>query len=259
MIYLRVEDRLNSILNSTHIKALLLLFVLSSCQPTYVIQDFEDQSSDIQGEFKDDDMAMIIAPYSQALAVEMDVVLCNNRQDMTKDRPESALGNFFSDACLKVARDSCEVTIDAAVFNTGGLRSSLTAGPVSVGDIFSLLPFDNELVVIEMPFPQVMAMIEYIAQTGGEPIADMRIELNDSLISSVLIGEQELVDRNYYILTTDYLATGGDRMNFFTEAHRTSMIIIGIKVRDALITRCKELQSNDEEINYATDGRIKKR
>ena len=208
---------------------------------------------------KDADMASVIDPYREALAIEMDVVLCNNRFDMTKARPESALGNFFSDACLKVARDSCELPIDAAMFNTGGLRSSLTAGPVSAGDIYSLMPFDSELVVIEMSFSQVMAMAEYIAQTGGEPIADMRIELNDSLISSVLIGGQELVERNYFILTTDYLAKGGDRMIFFTEAKRHSMKSLGIKVRDALITRCEELNSTDTEINYTTDGRIKQR
>jgi 2',3'-cyclic-nucleotide 2'-phosphodiesterase (5'-nucleotidase family) len=246
-------------LKSTLIISLLLLIGLSSCQPAYVIQDFEDNSSDIQGDMKDAQMASIIDPYREALAEEMNVILCSNRFDMTKDRPESALGNFFSDACLKVARDSSELPIDAAMFSTGGLRSSLTAGPVSVGDIYSLMPFDNELVVIEMPFPQIMAMIEYIAQTGGEPIADMRIELNDSLISSVLIGGKELVERNYFILTTDYLAEGGDDMDFFTEDHRTSIKTLGIKVRDALLIRCEELNLNDEEINYATDGRIKKR
>ena len=213
---------------------------------------------EIQGQEFDDEMAHIIAPYRLDLAAEMDVILCENKNDMTKARPESALGNFFSDACLSVARDLYDGQIDAALFNTGGIRSSLASGPVTVGDIYNLMPFDNELVVVELAYEEIMTMSDYIARTGGEPIAGMRIELKDSIVSAITIGDLAPEERNYFILTSDYLSAGGDRMDFFTEGSRLSIRNLGIKVRDALIRRCSETKSEGNSIDYTIDGRVSK-
>ena len=76
-------------------------------------------------------------------------VLAESAQPLEKKQPEGKLGDFVADACLQ---ESCALTgvIDLALFNHGGLRRSLPMGCNNVGDVYELMPFDNELVVITL-------------------------------------------------------------------------------------------------------------
>jgi len=198
----------------------------------------------------------VILPYRAQLDAKMNQVLCSNKNDMSKSRPESALGNFFADACTEMAVSNYEGTIDAALFNTGGIRSSLARGEITTGDIFQLMPFENELVVVELPYIEMVNLLNYLVRSGGEPISKMRIDIKDGKLNSATIDGQPLQERNYYILTSDYLSTGGDKMTFFTEGHRISIAHLGLKIRDVLIRTCEKLGQDDITLDYSTDGRI---
>ena len=50
--------------------------------------------------------------------------------------------------------------------NTGGLRNILPKGEVTRGDIYKLMPFENELVVIELSKNEFKGLLEYLVSRG---------------------------------------------------------------------------------------------
>jgi 5'-nucleotidase len=120
-----------------------------------------------------------------------------------------------------MAQDMYEYDIDLSFFNTGGLRSPIPQGDINKRDLYKLMPFENELVVLELNKTEMLDLKAYFNFTKGQPIAFADdFSLNDSL---------------FLVLTTDYLANGGDKMKFFKDKVQHK---VGIKMRDALINYC---------------------
>jgi 2',3'-cyclic-nucleotide 2'-phosphodiesterase (5'-nucleotidase family) len=228
-----------------------------SCTTHYDVLSVQEESQVIQeAEGENESIESIISPYRQQLEEEMNRVLCQNSEHLIKARPESGLGNFVSDLCLVKARELDDKPIDFALFNHGGLRTALPKGDITTGKIFELMPFENELVVVELPKVEVMTILEYLVARGGEPVADLKLISKSGEVTESLIQGKQIEDRNYRVLTSDYLANGGDKMSFFTEGRRISKTSLGMKIRDAIISHCQELGDKGEPINAKTDGRI---
>ena len=75
------------------------------------------------------------------------------------------------------------------------------------------MPFDNQVVWMRMPIASLTKIEAYLNQSGGEPIS------NAQLIQGKLVlnGIQENTS-HFWVITSDYLANGGDRMDFFLDA-----------------------------------------
>ena len=202
------------------------------------------------------DLEEIISPFRDSLDQVMNKVLCQSEVQMLIDRPESNLGNWASDLLLEKARMENDVPIDAAMFNTGGLRTALPIGPITVGKIFELMPFDNELVLVTIPYNEVQEMLAYLAAKGGEPVSDIRMVIKDGIVIEARIGGNPIEERPYTILTSDYLSNGGDKMYFFTEGRRMERRALGIKIRDAVMSYCEKKGLAQESIKSFRDGRI---
>ena len=169
----------------------------------------------------DSNMYYTILPYKSKLDAQMNAVLCYSKQEMKKTKPESMLGNWTSEVCLEMAQDVYKDNIDLSFFNNGGLRSPLPKGNITKRDLFKLMPFENELVVLELNKTEMLDLKAYFNFTKGQPVAFADdFTLNDSL---------------FLVLTTDYLANGGDKMKFFKDKTQHK---VGIKMRDALINYC---------------------
>ena len=169
----------------------------------------------------DSNMYYTILPYKSKLDAQMNAVICHSTVEMSKKKPESLLGNWTSDVCLEMAQDMYEDDIDLGFFNTGGLRSPIPQGDITKRDLYKLMPFENELVVLELNKTEMLDLKAYFNLTGGQPVAFTDdFSLNDSL---------------FLVLTTDYLANGGDKMKFFKYKTQHK---VGIKMRDALINYC---------------------
>jgi 2',3'-cyclic-nucleotide 2'-phosphodiesterase (5'-nucleotidase family) len=193
-------------------------------------------------------MDSMIAPYSRELSAEMNVVLGTSKFDLIVGRPSSSLGNWTTDALLQYAQDSMQLT-DLPVIvllNTGGLRASLSKGDITVGDIFKLMPFDNTLVILKCKRSILDAVQAYLFKTGGEPISGMFI--NRGVLSLVPLRESEEI----YIITSDFLANGGDKMDFLKQAIETRLT--GILIRDIFMNAVKKQQiligSTEERITW---------
>ena len=198
-----------------------LLLVISLSISNTIEYSFNREVYDVQSLDVDSNMYYTILPYKTELDAQMNAVLCHSTQEMKKTKPESLLGNWTSDVCLEMAQDMYEDDIDLGFFNTGGLRSPIPQGDITKRDLYKLMPFENELVVLELNKTEMLDLKAYFNLTGGQPVAFTDdFSLNDSL---------------FLVLTTDYLANGGDKMKFFKYKTQHK---VGIKMRDALINYC---------------------
>ncbi|MGI9532073.1 5'-nucleotidase C-terminal domain-containing protein [Lutimonas sp.] len=187
-----------------------------------------------------------IQPYHDSLQSKINEVLSYNPQSLSREESplESSLGNFYADACY-LAVDTVffkekNKHIDFALFNYGGIRTMIPKGNVKVEDIFTLMPFENKLVVVELPGSTVQLLFDYLAsRKQAHPISGLRISLkNGALVHIKIQGQNFDVTKKYWVLTHDYLQHGGDNMSFFTQP--LSLYTSSFKVRDALIGNLKQ-------------------
>ena len=177
---------------------------------------------------------------------------------MVKGGLESTLGNFSADALLATAISIAEkngFTLPvAAILNNGGLRTSLPKGNIKVSDIFELMPFENELVLVTIDGPKMLDMLNFIAEKN-EPIAGIKLGIKDKKAFQPMVNGQPFDSRrNYCIATSDYLANSGDKMSFFNEPIEKKFT--GLKIRDLLIDYLRSQSAKGIVIHPSKDGRI---
>lgn len=200
----------------------------------------------------------IIGPYKLALDEKMNLIIGEAAVELTKERVESTLGNWVADALVNQAEMEGYGPISFAVQNYGGLRiSSIAKGPVNIGKIYELMPFDNIMVVMEAKGDIVLKLMERIAAYGGWPIsADVRMVISDDKLSSVTIkGKPVDIQTTYRFILPDYIADGGDDCDFLASEtmHRTNFLI-----RDALIEELKYQTKMGKKIEAKKENRIVK-
>lgn len=241
---------------------LLMLFpvLLTACGTTKQapLQEAEATRYTISTELPpDSSMAAFIKPFHDSLAATMDEVAGYTAYPLEKGDPESLLGNLIADLTLATARER-GIRADFAVLNTGGFRRDLPEGEITTGMLYELMPFDNELVVLELRTPQMRQLVEYIRKRGGVPVSGnilLEYKYNQPFTITVngrLYSDQENIQ--YYVITTDYLANGGDNMDFWKGAPRRSL---GLKLRDAIIQYFQQHSSPENPLSPELDGRIK--
>lgn len=172
----------------------------------------------------------LVAPYKRALDKEMSLVIGQALVALQISRPSSNLGCWVSDASLDYIRsiDSLKEVPTICIMNTGGIRSAVAKGPITVGDIFKVMPFDNRLVALKLPIKAKMDICSYMKTTGGEPISGFSIQ------NGVFVLDKQFDSFDYFwVVTTDFLANGGDKMTFFQQA--TDRIETNTLLRDVLI------------------------
>ena len=206
----------------------IVAFLLTACSVQYNLQSHIETSFDVSAK-SDSASLSIIAPYKAGIDSIMNEVLCISKIDMKKGKPESLLGNFVTDLCLQQYSDIADI----CVMNNGGLRSSLTKGKITRGDIYTLMPFENKLVILELDKKSYLELLQYIIKRGGEPFSGIKIRVDENGI--ILSQSLDLSNNKVKVLTSDYLANGGDKMSFFNEKKQE---LVGIKVRDAIINHC---------------------
>ncbi len=234
---------------------LLPLFFVN-CSSSLVLSDIdtEDNIAITETLASDSGMVRFISPFKATLEQQMNAKIGHTQIELTKSGDNSTLGNLFADYTLIGAKKwakSQGIEIDAAVINIGGLRTSIGKGDVLLKHVFEVMPFENELVVVKMSSKAMEDLFKYYASTlKNNPVANLRIEtLNSNLVKTEIAGKPLEPNKTYYIATSDYLAFGGDNMNFFLEGQT---LLTGIKLRDLYIELIKETP----EITAPTDLRL---
>ena len=129
-----------------------------------------------------------------------------------------------------------EGSADIAIQNAGGVRASLAAGPVTIADVFTLLPFANTLHLLTLSGAEIVETLEEaVAETasggGAYPYAaGLRFAVDLSAEPGARISEVEVnsrfagdwttidLDADYRVVTNSFVAQGGDGYTVFARA-----------------------------------------
>jgi len=203
----------------------------------------------------------IVAKYNDQLSGEMNQVIARTdvRLEGEKTRvrnEETNLGNLIADIQREIAKPW---GAELSVINGGGIRESIGAGPISIGDVFKVIPFDNVIVVLDVPGSSLAKIFDRVAakepQTGNflQISKGSSYTIKDGKAVNIIIDGKPIdPGRVYKVSTSDFLADGGDG---FAEFVGTRSYATGFTLRETLIDAFRAL---DRPITVATEGRIKK-
>ncbi len=248
-----------NILSQIKYGVVAIAFALASCSsPKHLaVQDTQTKHYAITDNTVDSSVVKTIQPYKQTIDGKMHEVIGNAPVALTKKTPESNLGNFFAEAVFQKAKTiaNIDTTNMFAMFNNGGLRTSVPQGNIMVGGMFELMPFENKLVIIKLTSERLHQLLDYVAEKDGAPVAGIRFVIKDKKATDIFInGKPFDAVKNYYVATSDYLAGGGDK--FFSAGENKDMLATDHLLRDILIDYCKNLTNQNKPVTATLDGRI---
>jgi 2',3'-cyclic-nucleotide 2'-phosphodiesterase (5'-nucleotidase family) len=195
-----------------------------------------------------------ISRYRLKVEAETGRVIAFSENELVKDGAETNLGNFVCDALMHAAETKFTgEKMDAVILNRGGLRASLPKGEIKVGHIFELMPFENEMVILTIKGSELFKFLALLPEKK-HPFSGFKVKIEKEQLKEVTINGAEIDrEKNYRIITSDYLAGGGDGFTFFVGAPVKSS---GQKIRDAIIEYCEYLSSRKQTVKAYTDGRL---
>lgn len=250
-------------LRSFSYSLLITCFLLvASCKTNYVPTSSETENISVSGDKiqLDSQLVKLYLPYKNALDKDMQRVISVTDQEMVKGKPESNLTNFLGDLLLEEAnleaiKSELDIEIVVSYFNYGGIRNSLPKGNVDVGAIFEIMPFENEMVFLKLSGNQMQEFLDQIAAKGGDSVGGVRFVISNEKAVKVEINGKPLNENdNYWLVTNDYVADGGDDFEVLTQ--RAEIIKSGIKIRDLLILHLEKKHKSGEVLTAKLDGRI---
>ncbi len=148
---------------------------------------------------------------------------------------ESPLGNLIADAQLAATRPAGKGGAQIAFMNPGGVRADLAysgSGAVTYGQLFSVQPFGNSLVVKSFTGAQIGALLEQQFNSGANSVTSPKVLLVSkgfsysydlskpagSRISGITLDGVALDPAaSYRVTMNSFLATGGDNFTVFND------------------------------------------
>jgi 2',3'-cyclic-nucleotide 2'-phosphodiesterase (5'-nucleotidase family) len=98
--------------------------------------------------------------------------------------------------------------------------------------VYQVMPFDNEIVIVRLSAEKLRLLADQIAARHGEPVSGMSFRIAKEQATDLLVGGRPVVERDYWVATSDYLAGGGGGMDALWNA--VEMRHTGILIRDAI-------------------------
>ncbi|MNY21853.1 Endonuclease YhcR precursor [compost metagenome] len=127
---------------------------------------------------------------------------------------------------------------EIGIMNAGGLRAALQPGPITVGDVFTIFPFDNALVTIDVDGATLKGFIDKAAATPGRAAqlqySGVTFAVAGGKASDIRVNGTPLDPKRFYkVATIDYLAQGNDGYEAFASGKNYQAT--GKVLRDVII------------------------
>lgn len=177
---------------------------------------------------------------------------------------ECSMGNLVADAQLERVKDQ-GITISIA--NSGGLRASIDAGDITMGEVLTVLPFQNTVATFQLKGSDLRAALEngvgQIEEVAGRfpQVAGMKYSFDKSKppgerITDIQVKEGEAFvpldpEKTYGVVTNNYVRGGGDGFKVFA-TNAINAYDFGPNLEQAV---ADYLSANNPYKPY-TDGRI---
>lgn len=231
-------------------------FILLSCKTNYQPQAVQYIDYSIRaGQQSDTNLFKLLQPYADSVNKSMNQVIAQIGVSLDKKQPEGTLNNIVADAMMIMAKQKFNTKIDAAFVNYGGVRlTQIPEGPLTKGKVFELSPFDNTIVLINLPGNKLREFLELVAARGGWPVSGLRMQIANKKLSGVTINGEPLDSTKLYtIATVDYVANGGDNATMLINMPRQD---IGYLFRDALLEYFSGLNKEGNQVTARLENRV---
>lgn len=205
----------------------------------------------------DEQMLKVIGKWKDKLKQITDEVVTTSPSALTRSYgEESNMGDMVADAMLNAHPE-----YDFAVTNSGGLRQDIDAGLVRVGDLISAFPFPNTIVQLQMKGSDMRAIFEHGAgltngilqvSKGVEVVYDESKPVGSRIVKCNIKGEPLDDRRTYKVLTSNFLADGGDGFLVFKKT--LSYKNTGVGILESMVKYLKKFKTFDQKI----EGRVRK-
>lgn len=188
-----------------------------------------------QGDKADRTIALLEKQYEERLRPLFSAVVGETSVDLVTDLDqESNFGNLITDAM----REASGAQI--AVQNSGGIRQRIPTGKITMRQIYKALPFDNWLVTMDLTGEQLKLLLKQsegsgkgLMQLSGLTVTyDRKKTAGNPVVKAAVNGAPIEDEKTYRVVTNDFLAAGGDRMDVFTKGR---FPVRGDNLRDVLV------------------------
>lgn len=236
----------------------IFLVILSACKGHYHVSESKPTHYELKTAKNDSIILLSTHPYKDKLDSEMKHVIAYSDSSLTRDGFESSLGNFVmmaTEEYININRP--EIAGSCVLFmNRGGLRNNLPMGDITKGNIFEVMPFDNEIVILTLTGEKLKESIDGMIKENKLISFHLTLDVKGKQAENIfLFGSTLDLTKTYKVVTTDYLAMGGDGCSFFGKP--ISYETTGIKLRDAIISYCETLTKNNNHIRPIRFGGIR--
>lgn len=238
---------------------LLTLLTCISCQEnsknqTLITWSNVPVDSTIQSDQKIEE---VIFPYRQALDSIMGEVIGYAAHDLTTiGEYESNLGTFVTRLSLEQCESIFEMEIDVAVMNHhGGLRSPINKGAITLGEIFQVMPFENEMVLLEVPGPILLEVVDKINGSGSSMLWPVTFTATESGPKDIELNGDPILSKEVYLMAiSDYLANGGGGFSMLRSLKRID--VPAVKLRDIIVKEIRETTSRGESVDQRVSNHV---
>jgi 2',3'-cyclic-nucleotide 2'-phosphodiesterase (5'-nucleotidase family) len=185
---------------------------------------------------KDETMARMARTYDDQLRTSFAEVLGETTVDLTRNyERESNIGNLVTDAMREAT--GAEIAFEMS----GGIRIDIPLGKISREQVFSMLPFDDEIITMDLTGQQVREVLERsgslekgMIQISGMTVLYDLAKPEGGRVVDVAIGGRPIdPGKTYRVAVTDFLAAGGDKFTTFKQGKDP---LPGEALRDAVIS-----------------------
>lgn len=201
----------------------------------------------------DNDLSISLNEYVRKIDEIMNKVIGTIDKDYKNEYyKESAIGNFICDSIKDEAK------ADIALQNSGGIRANLKKGNFTIRMLHDILPFDNEVILVEITGQELEKVFKNAASLkyGVLQVSGVRYEIKKSknegnkLVNIMINGNKIDYNKKYKVVANSFLTGGGDGYISLKKAKK-------IKVFGSLREMIKNKISSSGKFISQLEGRIK--
>ncbi len=183
----------------------------------------------VQGFDPDPQVAALLADFEGQLSDRLSEVIGRAEVELDGVREnvrtrETNLGNLIADGLLDAFPEA-----DIAFANGGGIRNSIPAGDITLGNVLEVHPFGNTIVTFDLTGEQVLAALEnavsqvedvsgrFLQVAGMSYVWDPSKAPGERVVSVEIGGAPLDPQATYKVVTNNFIAQGGDDFEVFTQ------------------------------------------
>lgn len=223
-------------IKTQHFVIFLTLILCTACQQKQLtLQKIDGQEIAIVDSIPEtDSIKKFITPYRAHIKNILDEPLAYAPKTLNKSSStlNTSIGNFLADLTYELSnpvfKERTGKNIDFVLMNFGGIRAIISKGTVSRRTAYEVMPFENRILVLELSGKKLLELVEYLANAKTpHPLSkqfELHLDDNGAVVKANINQIPITENRNYNVATTDFLANGGDHMDFFKNPISTTDI-----------------------------------